>query len=134
LKPLTAESVALHITIARELLERERRRYFRHAVNLSVSLEDGDGEQRARITDLSEGGMAVRPTRPLKHGSVIRFEFELSAEAVVGGRGQVAWTNTEGLAGIFIQLFHGKGREQLEVWLRTREQLTGTSTTAETPC
>jgi DNA-binding response OmpR family regulator len=132
LKPVTAESAALHITIAKELLERERRRYFRHPVNLPVVLKDGDGEQRARMTNLSEAGMAVRVTKPVKHSSVIEFEFELSFEAIVSGRGQVAWTNEEGLAGILIQSLHGKGREQLEAWLPTAEQLSLTSVTAET--
>jgi DNA-binding response OmpR family regulator len=58
-KPLVADSVVLHITIAKELLVRERRRYFRHAVNLPVMLKEAEAEQRARITNLSEGGMAV---------------------------------------------------------------------------
>jgi len=39
---LNEDSIALHITIAKELLERERRRYFRHAVNLPVILNDGE--------------------------------------------------------------------------------------------
>jgi response regulator RpfG family c-di-GMP phosphodiesterase len=133
LKPLTEESVALHITIARDLLERERRRYFRHAVSLPVSLRDSDGEQRARMTNLSEGGMAVRTSRPLKYSSVVEFEFELSFGVTVSGKGQVAWTNKEGLAGIFMQMIHGKGRELLEAWLVSREQLAATGVTAESP-
>jgi DNA-binding response OmpR family regulator len=132
LKPVTAESVALHITIAKELLERERRRYFRHSVNLPVLLRDGDGEQRARMTNLSEAGLAVRVTKPVKHSSVIEFEFELSFGAIVSGKGLVAWTSKEGLAGILIQSLHGKGREQLESWLLTAEQLSLTNVTAET--
>jgi len=130
LKPVTAESVALHITIAKELLERERRCYFRHSVNLPALLRDGDGEQRARMTNLSEAGMAVRVTKPVKHSAVI--EFELSFGAAVSGKGRVAWTSKEGLAGILIQSLHGKGRERLEAWLLTAEQLSLTSVTAET--
>jgi response regulator RpfG family c-di-GMP phosphodiesterase len=133
LKPLTVESVALHVTIAKELLERERRRYFRHSASLPVMLKDGNGEQRARITNLSEGGMAVRASRPLKYSSAIDFEFKLSFGAVVSGRGHVAWTSKEGLAGIFIQTLYGKGREQLEAWLAAREQVSTTSVAAETP-
>jgi DNA-binding NtrC family response regulator len=102
LKPVTAESVTLHITIAKELLERERRRYFRHSVNLAVLLRDGDEEQHARMTNLSEAGMAVRVTKPVKHSAVIEFEFELSFGTIVSGKGQVAWTSKEGLAGILI--------------------------------
>jgi ActR/RegA family two-component response regulator len=122
-KPLNEDSVALHITIAKELLERERRRYFRHAVNLPVVLKDGTVEQHARMTDLSEGGMAVRTSKPLKHSSVVDFSFDLSQGSSVSGKGHVAWINSEGVAGVVLQIFHGKGREHLEAWLTAQEQL-----------
>jgi CheY-like chemotaxis protein len=124
-KPLSEDSIALHITIAKELLERERRRYFRHAVNLPAILKEGDLEQHARLTNLSEGGMAVRTARPLKHSAILDFEFDLSPGRSISGKGQVAWINTEGMAGIILQIFHGTAREHLESWLTTREQLGG---------
>jgi hypothetical protein len=43
--------------------------------------------------------------------------------ASVSGKGQVAWLNSEGQAGIVLQIFHGQGREHLEAWLTTQEQL-----------
>ena len=122
-KPLNVDSIAVHITIAKELLTRERRRYFRHAVNLPVLLKDGEVEQHARMTNLSEGGMAVRTAKGLGHTSVIDFEFDLPQGASVRGKGHVAWMNTEGMAGIILQIFHGKGQEYLETWLTTQEQL-----------
>ncbi len=122
-KPLNVDSIAVHITIAKELLARERRRYFRHAVSLPVVLKDGEAEQHARMTNLSEGGMAVRAAKTLLHSSVIDFSFDLSLGASVRGKGQVAWMNTEGMAGIILQIFHGKGREHLEAWLTAQEQL-----------
>jgi DNA-binding response OmpR family regulator len=132
LKPLTAESVSLHITIAKTLLERERRRYFRHSVTLPVRLKDAEGEQNARMTNLSEGGMAVRTTKALTHSSMIEFDFQVSFGAAVSGRGEVAWTNKEGMAGIIIHTLQGKGREHLEAWLQSREQLAATVVTTET--
>ncbi len=132
IKPLTADGVALHLTIAKEMMEREHRRYFRHPVNLPVLLKDADGDQRARMANLSEGGIAVRATRALKHSSMIDFEFELPFGATVSGRGQVAWTNQEGMSGILVHSFHGKGREQLEAWLNSREQLSSPPVVAET--
>ncbi len=122
-KPLNEDSIALHITITKELLERERQRYFRHAVNLPVILNDGEVEQHARMTNLSKGGMAVRTANALRHSSVIEFAFDLPLGTSVSGKGQVAWVNTEGIAGIFLQTFHGKGRESLESWLTVQEQL-----------
>ena len=132
IKPLTADGVALHLTIAKEMMEREHRRYFRHPVNLPVLLKDADGDQRARMANLSEGGIAVRATRALKHSSMIDFEFELPFGATVSGRGQVAWTNQEGMSGILVHSFHGRGREQLEAWLNSREQLSSPPVVAET--
>jgi hypothetical protein len=88
-----------------------------------VVLKEGKEKQHARMTDLSEGGMAVRTSKLLKHSSVIDFSFDLSLGASVSGKGQVAWINSEGLAGIVLQIFHGKGREQLEAWLTSQEQL-----------
>jgi ActR/RegA family two-component response regulator len=122
-KPLSVDSVSLHLTIAKDLLMRERRRYFRHAVNFPVVLRDADGEQHARLTNLSEEGIALRIGKPLKHLSVVDFTFELSFGVHVTGKGQVAWTNIEGMAGILVQTFHGKGREFVEAWLRTQEHI-----------
>jgi DNA-binding response OmpR family regulator len=132
LKPLTADGVVLHITTAKDMMERERRRYFRHPVNLPVLLRDADGEQLARMANLSEGGLAVRPRKALTHSSMIDFEFEVPFGETVSGRGQVAWTNKEGMAGILVHSFHGKGREQLEAWLCSRDQLSTPAVIAET--
>ncbi|HKV64372.1 MAG TPA: PilZ domain-containing protein [Candidatus Acidoferrum sp.] len=122
-KPLSEETVALHITIAKELLERERRRYFRHAASAPVVLKENEVVHHARITNLSEGGMAVRTAKPLKHSAVIDFSFDLALGATVSGKGQVAWINSEGQAGIVLQVFHGKTREHLEAWLAAQEQM-----------
>ena len=122
-KPLSEEAVAMHITISKELLLREQRRYFRHPVNLPVTLKDGELEQQARITNLSGGGLAVRTLKSLKHGAVLDLAFELSLGMRISARGQVAWVNSEGMAGIMLQTLRGKGREQLDAWLAAREKL-----------
>ena len=122
-KPLTEEAVAMHITISKELLVREQRRYFRHPVNLPVTLKEGGLEQQARITNLSGGGLAVRTAKPLKHGAVLDFAFELSMGVRISARGQIAWVNSEGVAGVVLQTLRGKGSEQLNAWLAAREKL-----------
>jgi len=122
-KPLSVDSVVLHITIAKELLERERRRYFRHPVNLSVLLKEGTAEQRARMTNLSEGGMAVRTVKAPTRGANVEVSFALPLGVHLKGKGQVAWVNAEGIAGIAIQAFEGKGKEYLESWLTAQEEI-----------
>jgi response regulator RpfG family c-di-GMP phosphodiesterase len=121
-KPLSEESVTMHLGIAKDLLVREQRRYFRHAVSLPVVLKEGSVEQQVRMTNLSGGGMAIRSAKPLKHAVVLDFEFELALGARVSGKGQVAWTNAEGMAGINIQTIRGKGKEHLEAWLAAKER------------
>ncbi|OLD82224.1 MAG: hypothetical protein AUF67_05020 [Acidobacteria bacterium 13_1_20CM_58_21] len=75
------------------------------------------------MTDLSEGGMAVRTVQALRHSSIIDFAFDSSSGAGVSGKGQVAWINTEGMAGIVLQTFDENGREHLEAWLAAQEQI-----------
>ena len=122
-KPVSLDSVALHITIAKELLERERRRYFRHPANLPIVLKEGEFEQRARMTNLSEGGMAVHTVKPLRHTAAVDFSFELPMGVSIKGKGRVAWINAQGMAGIVAESFDGKAKEHLEGWLAAREQL-----------
>ncbi len=89
-KPLSVDSVTLHITIAKELLLREQ---------------------------------AVRTIRPLKHTSVVDFAFDLPLGASIRGKGQVAWVNSEGAAGINLQAFHGRAKDHLDLWIMAQEQL-----------
>jgi ActR/RegA family two-component response regulator len=131
-KPVTADGVTQQITNAKDLMMSERRGYFRHPVNLHVLLKDEHGQQHGKMTNLSEGGMAVRTTTPLKHSSLVEFTFDLSFGADLTGKGQVAWTNTEGMAGIIFRFFRGTGQEQLKAWLNAREQLAPKSSTTDT--
>jgi response regulator RpfG family c-di-GMP phosphodiesterase len=121
--PLSVEAVALHITIAKDIMLQERRRYFRHPGNFAVTLKDGQTEQQGRITNLSEGGMAIRGVKNLKRTASIEFWFDLDFAVEISGKGLVAWTNSEGAAGILFQTLHGMGRGHLGAWLTTREQL-----------
>lgn len=122
-KPLTPEAVALHITIAKDIMLREKRRFFRHPVDLAVALKTGNSEQHVKIINLSAGGMAVRTGKALKSGAPVEFAFDLAVGEELRGKGLVAWTSSEGMAGILIQALHGLGRGYLERWLRARENL-----------
>jgi CheY-like chemotaxis protein len=130
-KPLVADSILLHITIAKELLLRERRRFFRHTVNLPVLLKEGELEQRGRMTTLSEGGMAVHTVKPLSRAAIIEFRFELPLGVTIKGKGQVAWSNAEGMAGIEVHNFEAKGKEYVESWLTAQEEISGSKPKTE---
>lgn len=125
-RPLTVEGVTLHITIAKDVMVREQRRYFRHPVSIPVTLIANENEQQAKITNVSEGGMAIRWAKPVKHKAGIDFTFELGLGATIDGKGLVAWTSTEGMAGIQFHTLLGSSRASLESWLMAREQLAAT--------
>ncbi len=116
-QPLTAESVLSHVTAAQTMMAQERRRFFRHPVSLPVFLAAGGAQQRAMMVNVSEGGMAVRVAKPLKDAAIVDFAFEFSFGHAISGKGRIAWSNREGMAGIEFQLFRGKGKEHLLHWL-----------------
>lgn len=119
-KPLTMESVVASLNAAQEMMAREKRQYFRLPVNLPVFLVAGGVEQRAKMTNLSEGGMALRLGKPLEHRSIVEFTFELSSGATIRGKGLTAWANNDGLIGVKFQFLHGDGASRLQEWLNAR--------------
>jgi CheY-like chemotaxis protein len=122
-KPITAASVAAHTNAAREMMTRERRRYFRHPLNLSVSLKTAEGELWARMTNLGEGGMALHVVKRLTYASPVEFAFELPLGQPICGKGVVAWANSEGLIGVKFQLIRGNDQEALQDWLANRQRI-----------
>lgn len=122
-KPLSVDDVMSHVHSARDLMMRERRRYFRHQVYLSFNLIVNGTEQRALITNLSEGGMAVRVTHPVEFSSLVAFSFELNAGPSISGRGNVAWRDSEGMVGIQFQFLRNGGKDLLLNWIRHQERL-----------
>lgn len=116
--PLTAESVASLVSAARTSMLGERRRYFRYPVDLPVHLVDGAGEQRGKMTSLSEGGMAVYTVNSIERTHAIQFEFQLPGGDLVAGRGTVVWANGEGMIGAKFIFLRGQGEENLQRWLQ----------------
>lgn len=122
-KPITTASVVSHANAAQEMMSRERRRYFRQPLSLSVSLKSEQGEEWARMTNLGEGGMAIHVVRRLAYSSLVDFAFELPLGQPISGKGMVAWANTEGLIGIKFQMLRGNGQEALQDWLANRQRI-----------
>ena len=122
-KPLTVDGVASFISSALGKMNRERRRHYRHPVNLPATLIIGGIEEQVRLTDLGEGGMAFQIAKPPALSMVIEFSFELIAGQQVTGRGAIAWANGTGRAGVKFQSLHGKGEEQLQEWLLNQQEV-----------
>jgi len=119
-RPLTPESVAYQVSITQNSMLREQRRFFRYRISLPVDITSNAGEQRAMMTNLSEGGMALYTVGRLDYLTMIEFSFELPSAERLTGKGSVAWANNEGMVGIKFHFLRGRGEEILQKWLQER--------------
>jgi len=119
--PLTAEGVISHVSLLRDSMVRERRRYFRHSARFPAVLTTNGTEHSAIISNLSEGGMAADLVKPLDQLGLVDFVVEMSGGRRMAGKGFVAWANGNGMAGIMFHFLRGQGEEVLQEWLREQE-------------
>jgi DNA-binding response OmpR family regulator len=123
-KPLTPLHASRCLNAALNFMVRERRRYFRHPVDipLRISLPNNQ-ELTATATNLSEGGMSIRTLAKLPKDAQAQFRFTLpGAKISLELKGQVAWTVGMGNAGIRFVEVPQSSQYQLEKWLTDRLQ------------
>lgn len=95
---------------------KERRKFPRHPIIIELHFQTDSPVLRARLSDLSEGGMFVDTVNPLPPGTEVKFRFSLSArdgEAPFVGLGRVAWNQPMLGMGIEFVRFGGDGWERL---------------------
>jgi c-di-GMP-binding flagellar brake protein YcgR len=85
-----------------------------------VVLKSPEKEQKALTSNISRGGMAVRCKTSLKPGSTVQFEIGLPLAQPVKGRGEVAWSNTDGLMGIRFYMMGEEVKKGLWQWMEQR--------------
>ena len=123
-KPVANDRLLRCLRAAHPLMIREQRRCYRHALDISVMLQLGPGpEARARLLNLSEGGMAIHSHASLTKAAQIRFRFMLpESDMWVEGKAEVLWASSEGRAGLQFLPLPQKLRVELGNWLASRLQ------------
>ena len=119
-KPLSRESAGRSLRAAHGLMICERRRYYRLAVEIPVclSLQSEKREVEATITNLSEGGLAIRTREALEAGAPVWAQFRLPDSKIsVEARAEVAWTLEDGRAGIRFLSIPQSSKPQFERWI-----------------
>ena len=119
--PLTAEGVISHVSLLRDSMVRERRRYFRHRAHFRAVLTTNGMEHSAIISNLSEGGMAADLVKPVDQLGLVDFVLDMPGGQRIAGKGFIAWANSDGMAGIMFHFLRGQGEETLQDWLRKQE-------------
>ncbi len=123
-KPLTPLHAARCFNAALNFMVRERRRYFRHPVDmpLRISLLPNQ-ELTATVTNVSEGGMAIRILGKLPKDEQAQFRFTLPSSSItLDLKGHVAWADGTGHAGIRFVEVPQSSQYQLDKWLTDRLQ------------
>jgi CheY-like chemotaxis protein len=126
-KPLTAERAMRSFRAAQGLILRERRRYYRHPVEMFATLEYGNNVDSVSVTNLSEGGMALESNSPLTPGLIVKWKFDLpDKKGSAEGKGEVSWNDNGGHLGIRFVHVPLLCKRRLEDWLneRSREEPT----------
>jgi DNA-binding NarL/FixJ family response regulator len=123
-KPLTPLHAARCFNAALNFMVRERCRYFRHPVEIPLRIVlPRSQEVTATSTNLSEGGMAIRILGQLPKDTEAQFRFTLPYMNIsLELKGQVAWADGTGHAGIRFVDVPQSSQYQLEKWLHDRLQ------------
>jgi CheY-like chemotaxis protein len=118
-KPITALNARRCFSAAVNFMMRERRRYFRHPVEIPATLSFGEGQRlKVTLTNLSEGGMAIFFRGPVPKGGVSTVAFKLPGAATpLEPKVQVAWMDEAGHAGLRFIDVSNEARTQLDGWL-----------------
>lgn len=118
-KPLTQEQANHALRAAKSLMHPTAPRDFRQRLHKPVQLRFGNlPEVEAVMLDLSRGGMAIRMLEPVeKHRSVnLRFKLPGSG-ASIEAKGEFAWADSKGRAGIRFVHLQKSSQIQLQDWL-----------------
>jgi CheY-like chemotaxis protein len=118
-KPVTPLSAMRCLSAGLGLMVRERRRYFRYPIELEVILRLGQNQEiRARTTNVSEGGMAIRAVAPLSRGDSGKLSLSLpDNRGTLEAKAELVWVDGNGRAGVRFTEVAKDSRKILEQWL-----------------
>ena len=123
-KPLTPLNATRCFNAALNFMVRERRRYFRHPVEMPVRIIlPNTPELNATSTNVSEGGMAIRLVGKLSKDADVKLQFSLpGSNTSLELKGEIAWADGTGHAGIRFVKVPQSSQYQLDKWLTERMQ------------
>ena len=122
-KPLSLERVMKSFRAAQGLIMRERRRYYRYPVDLLAFLEWGNNREAVAVTNLSEGGMALKVSSALVPGLALKWKLDLPEnKGSIEGKGEVSWADIHGHVGLRFVHVPVVYKTRLEEWLGERAQ------------
>src|SRR5215469_13146265 len=118
-KPISVEQAVRTLSAARNLILDGRLRYHRQTIDVPVALLCGQKQRlQADLLNLSQGGIGIHTKAALKEHEVIALSFKLpGTRTTVRARGEIAWTNDRGCAGVRFMEMHSRLQRGLQLWL-----------------
>lgn len=117
-KPISTLNAARCFNAALSFMERERRRYFRHAVKMLVKVVLGEKEIKATSTNISEGGIALMLHQALPKSATPRVQFTLpDSSLALDLETEVAWANMKGHVGLRFHNVPQRFQDLLDRWM-----------------
>jgi CheY-like chemotaxis protein len=117
-KPISSLNASRCFNAALGFMERERRRYFRHPIQMAVKVILTDKELKGTSTNISEGGMALMLHQALPKTATPRLQFTLpDINLAFDVESEIAWADLKGHVGLRFQNVPKSSQELLEKWL-----------------
>jgi len=118
-KPVSVEQAVHTLSAARNLILKGRLRYHREELDVPVSLTcQSKRRVAAHLLNLSQGGIKVHLQRPTALAGKVGINFRLpGTEVPLEARGEVAWTDKQGNAGIRLVEISDAMKRNLQLWL-----------------
>jgi c-di-GMP-binding flagellar brake protein YcgR len=104
-------------------MQREHRRYFRYKVDLPVQLQNQNAQIfRAKMKNVSEGGLAIQLIDPVRPEGLVDVQFELPSINPYNfcARAEVVWSDAFVMGLRFLHA-DAASRSALQLWLNSLE-------------
>jgi CheY-like chemotaxis protein len=121
-RPLSISTISRTLKAAYGLIVRERRRYFRCPTNVFATFQQPSMPAvQCQVVNISEGGLAISTSVPLKPGTRIKVEFRLQDQPTdFAVESEVCWYDEQGHAGLQFRPLSTCQQSELQEWLAKR--------------
>jgi DNA-binding response OmpR family regulator len=118
-RPIQKLELADTLNAAYDLMQRERRRYFRSSAELSVSIKRIGSAQTVECStmNVSSDGMGIKTPTMLTLAEAVDIRLPLPDGFIVRAIGIVIWGDQHGKAGIKFTCSTPEIRQKLDAWL-----------------
>jgi CheY-like chemotaxis protein len=121
-KPVPETLLRSQLDIALPAMERDHRRYFRHRVNLPVTLSGTAESVVGKIMNVSEGGLALTQFGPAAIEGTVAIQFDMpgTTARVFRAKAEVVWKDAFAIGLRFLRV-EPQCRSSFEAWLESLE-------------